>query len=114
MWIAIAATGPTLDSLISPSCTRTSHFILVDVESGQYHAFANPNAYDPATNDFPIAESLLGAGVCIVLAQHCSPEIQHILQKGGVKLFTHVEGTVSEAIGQYRQGCLQPVDVYQE
>ncbi len=112
MWIAVAATGPTQDSLISASFIEASCFILVDVDSGQYHAFANPNAYDPEIDDFPIVQCLSGAGVCVVLLQDCAPEIQRTLQERGIRVYTHVEGVVSEAVEQFRQGGLHSVTMY--
>lgn len=109
MRIAIASKGPTLDSMISPTCTETTHFIFMNLESGNFYAFENPNLNRTGYTDFPIAESLLGAGISAVLMQECKPEVQRSLQEGGIRLYTNIQGTVSEGIEQYKEGRLSPV-----
>jgi predicted Fe-Mo cluster-binding NifX family protein len=108
MRIAVAATGPTMDSMISPSCTETTHFVFMNLASGEYHIFEKPAYSTLQGKDMPIADSLLGSGIQAVLLEDCKPEVRRRLQTGGIRVYTHVSGTVSEAIEQYKEGRLSP------
>jgi predicted Fe-Mo cluster-binding NifX family protein len=108
MRIAVASTGPSLDSMISPTCTEASHIVYMDLLSGEFYAFEIPHTHPVESTEFPIAESLMGAGVCAVLMQACKPEVQRTLQEGGIRVYTHISGRVSEGIERYKQGDLSP------
>jgi len=108
MRIAVASTGPSLNSMISPTCTEASHIIYMDLLSGTFYAFEIPHTHPVDTKEFPIAESLMGAGVCAVLLQACRPDVQRTLQEGGIRVYTHISGRVSEGIERYKQGDLSP------
>ncbi len=110
MRIAVAATGPSLDSMISPNCTEATHFLFMNLASGQCYAFESPSLYRSQA----VAESLLGSGICAVLMQKCEREVQRALQGGSIRVYTHVRGTVSEGIEKYRQGLLLPASTLPE
>jgi predicted Fe-Mo cluster-binding NifX family protein len=108
MRIAVAATGPSMDSMISSSCTETTHFIFMNLASGEHYIFEKPAYSILQRKEMPIANSLLGSGIQAVLFQDCKPEVKRKLQTGGIRVYTHVSGTVSEAIEQYKEGRLSP------
>lgn len=111
MRIAVTSTGPSLDSMISPTCAEATHFVFMNLASGQFYAFEIPSVYRSQASGFPIVESLLGSGICVVLMQACKPEVQRALQGGSIRVYTQVSGTVSEGIEKYRQGWLLPASM---
>jgi predicted Fe-Mo cluster-binding NifX family protein len=106
MKIAITSTGQTLDSQVDPRFGRAAHFIVVDTESMESKTVENQNINAAGGAGINSAKVVIDSGAQAVLTGNCGPNAQRTLSAAGVKLYTHVTGTVSEAIELFKNGSL--------
>ena len=106
MRIAIASTGKTLESKVDRRFGRAAYFIIVDTETMDFSSFGNDRIAAEEKAGIGAAKAVAGAGVPSVLTGNCGTHAEQILRDTGVRLYTGVAGTVSEAIELYRSGRL--------
>ncbi len=109
MKIAVTAQGPELSSPVDPRFGRAKCFVVVDVESGTFSAIDNSQNLNAAQGaGIQAGRNVVELGVQAVLTGHVGPKAFAALQAGGVAIFTGAQGTVAEAVEQFRAGRLQP------
>ena len=108
MKIAITSLGPGLDSQVDPRFGRAACFVLVDPETLECTSIENTGAAAGGGAGVNAAKTVIDAGAEAVLTGNCGPNAERALKAAGVKLFTGVTGTVTEAIEQYKAGKLVP------
>ena len=106
MKIAITSTGQTLDSQVDPRFGRAAYFIIVDTETMEFETIENQNVNASGGAGVNSAKVVIDAGAQAVLTGNCGPNAQRTLSAAGVKLYTDVSGTVSEAIELFKTGEL--------
>ena len=52
------------------------------------------------------AKAVIDTGAQAVLTGNCGPNAERTLSSGKIKLYTHVAGTVAEAVEQFKAGSL--------
>jgi predicted Fe-Mo cluster-binding NifX family protein len=106
MKIAITSTGQTLDSQVDPRFGRATYLIIVDTENMEFKAIENQNINSAGGAGINSAKVVIDAEAKAVLTGNCGPNAQRTLSAAGVKLYTDVKGTVSEAIELFKTGGL--------
>jgi len=107
MKIAVSSRGPTLSDPVDSRFGRAAWFIVVDVETNKWQAVENQQNFQAAQGaGIQSAECVSRHDVGAVLTGHCGPKAFRALKAADIKIFTSVEGTVAEAVEQYKAGTL--------
>ena len=106
MLIACSAQGATLDAQIDPRLGRAQQFLLVNTESLEYEAIANPNGNASGGAGIQVAQLLASKGAQAVITGNCGPNAFATFQAAGIPVYTGASGTIREALAQYQQGRL--------
>ena len=108
MKIAISSKGNTLDAEVDPRFARCRYFLIVDTENRQVEAIDNTDNINRAGGaGIQAAELISSSGAEALLTNHCGPRAFMTLKAAGLKVFTGVEGSASEAIDQFNRGDLK-------
>jgi len=105
--LAIAATGPSLDSPVAASLSRASHFMIYDPASARYQSIANSVGLvgeDRSVDEIRIAQMLLDRGVTVLMVGAITQAARQSLLPLRMSIVPFVAGTVADAISQYMQG----------
>ncbi|MBN2590728.1 MAG: NifB/NifX family molybdenum-iron cluster-binding protein [Sedimentisphaerales bacterium] len=106
MKIAISSSRQTLDSQVDQRFGRAEYFIVVETESMEFEVLNNDNNASSGGAGIGTAKLLVDADVKAVLTGNCGPNAQKTLSAAGIKLYTGVSGTVSDAIESFKAGKL--------
>jgi len=111
MKLCITAQGDTLEAPVDPRFARAAHFIIYDTETDEWQAVDNAQNVQAAGGAGPqAAQNLANLGVEAVLTGHCGPNAFRTLSAAGIGIIVNVEGTVAEAVQQYKAGSLTPTE----
>jgi len=111
MKIIVTARQASLESEVDPRFGRAAHFVVVDIETGEFKGVDNTqnlNAVQGA--GVQAAQNALEQGIEAVLTGHCGPKAFSVLTQGKVKVYTGITGTVAAAVEQFKSGTLQAVN----
>ena len=106
MKIAITSTGKTLDSQVDQRLGRAAYFVIVDTETMEFDVMENDSVTAAGGAGISAAKAVADAGAEAVLTGNCGPNAQRTLSAAGVKLYTGLTGTLSEAVELYKAGKL--------
>ncbi len=104
MKIAITSTGKTLDSQVDQRLGRAEYFVIIDTETMDFEVIENDSATAGGGAGISAAKVIADAGAEAVLTGNCGPNAQRTLSATGVKLYTGLTGTLSEAVELYNAG----------
>ncbi len=108
---AITSSGKTLADPVDPRFGRAAFFIIVDADTGAFEAHANSQSLNAAQGaGIQSAETVSRLGANAVLTGHCGPKAFRALQAAGIQIAIGAEGTVQQAIDQFRKGVLKPAE----
>jgi len=111
MKLCLTAQGNTLGSPVDPRFARAPYFILYDIETDGWEAVDNAENVQAAGGAGPqAAQRLAKQEVEVVLTGHCGPNAFRTLQAAGIQVVAGVEGTVADAVEQYKAGSLTPTE----
>jgi len=111
MKLAITSEAMDLDANVDPRFGRALCFIFYDTESDVFEAHSNEQVLNiPQGAGIQAAQQVIDRGAEVLLTGHCGPNAYKTLQAGGVKIVVAVEGTVKQAIEQFKQGNLKPAE----
>ncbi|MBA7619001.1 hypothetical protein ES703_26333 [subsurface metagenome] len=110
MKIAVTSTGKTLDSQVDPRFGRAAYFSIVDTETMDFSVIENENVAAAGGAGISSAKAVIDTDAQVVLTGNCGPNAERALSAAGVKLYTGVTGTVSEALELFRNGKLTEAD----
>jgi len=111
MKLCITAEGDTLEAAVDPRFARAPYFIIFDTDTDAWHAVDNAENVQAAGGAGPQAAQRIAveeAGA--VLTGHCGPNAFRTLAAAGIEVFSDVEGTVAQAVEQYKAGNLTPTE----
>jgi predicted Fe-Mo cluster-binding NifX family protein len=109
MKIVISAQGPNLEAQVDPRFGRASYFLLVNPESLEYEVLTNGQNLQAAQGAGIQAAALVARHrPAAVLTGHCGPKAFHTLEATGIPVIVGVEGSVRDAVQNYRAGKLKP------
>lgn len=106
MMIACSVQGATLDAQIDPRLGRAQQFLLVNTESLEHEAIANPNGNASGGAGIQVAQLLASKGAQAVITGNCGPNAFATFHAAGIPVYTGASGTIREALAQYQQGRL--------
>ena len=106
MKIAITSTEKNLDSQVDQRLGRAAYFVIVDTETMDFDVIENDSVTAAGGAGISAAKTIADAGAEAVLTGNCGPNAQRTLSAAGVKLYTGVNGTLSEAVELYKAGKL--------
>ena len=108
MKVAVTAQGRELNSPVDPRFGRAKFFVIVETETGEFTAADNTqnlNAVQGA--GIQAGRNVVELGVQSVITGHVGPKAFSTLQAGGVQIYTGADGTVADAIEQFKAGRLK-------
>jgi predicted Fe-Mo cluster-binding NifX family protein len=108
MKIAISSSGKTLDSAVDTRFGRAEYFIIVDPETMEFEVVENSQSLDlPQGAGIQAGKTIADNKVAALITGHCGPKAFKVLQAASVKIMTGANGTVADAIAQYKNGELE-------
>jgi len=108
MKIAISATGKDLNSNVDPRFGRCAYFIIVDPDTMEYEAFENQSVMLGGGAGIQAAQFIASKGAEVVITGNCGPNAVRTLEAAGIKIITGYNGTVRQAIEDFKMGRLKP------
>lgn len=108
MKIAVSSTGQDLNASVDVRLGRCQYFIIVDPETMEFEAIANPSISAMHGAGIQTAQTIANKGVSVVLTGNCGPNAFQTLSAAGIQVIAGVTGTVKDAIEKYKKGELQP------
>ena len=106
MKICITSRGESLDSEVDPRFGRCRNFIIVDPQSLEFKALANPNMDTTGGAGIQSAQLVASEGAEAVVTGNVGPNAFSTLSSLGLKVFIGASGTVKEAVQAYKSGKL--------
>jgi predicted Fe-Mo cluster-binding NifX family protein len=111
MKIAVTSRGEDLSSQVDARFGRARYFVIVETETGEFTALDNEQNLNAAQGaGVQAAQHVAGQGVEAVITGHCGPRAFQVLTAGGIKVFNGLDGTVAEAVEQFKAGELTQAD----
>jgi len=107
MKVAITSTGKALESEVDPRFGRAACFIIIDTETMESEPIENANVAAGGGAGINSAKTVIDAGAQAVLTGNCGPNAHRTLAAAGVKLYTGLQGTVAQALEQFKAGSLE-------
>lgn len=109
MKIAVTSRGKLPDSPVDQRFGRAPFFVVVDTETGAVEAHDNVQSLSaPQGAGIQGAETVSRLGAEAVITGHCGPKAFRTLQAAGVRVVLGAEGTVAQAVEQFKAGALVP------
>ena len=109
MKIGISSTGADLDAQIDPRFGRCSYFLVVDSETMSFESISNESAMASGGAGIQAAQTVVKAGVQLIITGNVGPNAFQTLSAAGIKVFTG-SGSVKEAVEQYKKGKLKEIE----
>lgn len=110
MRVAVTAKEASVSSRVDQRFGRARYLLVVDTETGAVEAHDNDvnlNAVQGA--GIQTAANVSRLGVEAVLTGHVGPNSFRSLSAAGIRVYTGLDGTVSQAVDQFKTGSLSPV-----
>ncbi len=101
-YIAISATGNTLDADVDPNFGKARWFIMVNTETMEFEAIEGVGENITSGAGKAAAELIIAPGVKGVLPGEMGGNSASMLSAAGIYVFTGASGTVAYAIEQYK------------
>ena len=109
MKVAVAASGETLEAPIDPRFGRCPYFVVVDTETMQFTAIANPGGALGQGAGIQAAQAVVNAGADAVVAANFGPNAYQALTAGEVAIYAASDGTVRQTVEAIQRGELPPI-----
>jgi len=112
MRIAISSTGKNLESDIDPRFGRCKYFLAVDSDTKEFEVFSNESAAAMGGAGIRAAQFVADLNVKAVLTGNIGPNAFDVLDAAGMDILTGIEGTVNDAIEDYKEGKLKRAQAF--
>lgn len=106
MKIAVTSVGNDMNSQVDPRFGRAAYFVIVETETMAFEAIENSNVAAAGGAGINSAKAVIDTGATAVLMGNCGPNAERTLKAGNVALYTGAQGTVAEAVAQFKAGAL--------
>jgi predicted Fe-Mo cluster-binding NifX family protein len=107
MKIIITASSDKIDQPFNPRFGRAEYFILMDSETKEWEAFANPAA-DSRGGAGPLAVQFIAKkGADVVISGRFGPSAYTALEAAGIKAYFASDGSVNQVLQQFLDGQLK-------
>ncbi len=112
MRVAVAASGPGLDSPATGVFGRAPYFVIVETDGNNANLIenlANPAAYQARSAGIIAAQTLASKGVDAVVSGNVGPNAYTVLSQAGIRVLMAAPGTVRDNAIAAAKGQLQPI-----
>jgi predicted Fe-Mo cluster-binding NifX family protein len=92
---------------MDPRFGRARQFLLVDSDTREFRAVANPNIDAMGGAGIQSAQLVAKEGAEIVITGSCGPNAYEALSAAGIQVFTGASGTVRQALDDHKSGKLR-------
>ncbi len=107
--VIVSASGQNLEAEVAPRFGRAPYFLLVNPESMEYEVVANQQNLQAAQGAGIQSAALVARyKPSALLTGYCGPKAFDTLQAARIEVIVGVEGSVREAVQQFRSGKLSP------
>ena len=110
MKIAISATDKDLNANVDQRFGRCKYFLIVDSENMDFNVISNESSMASGGAGIKAAETVVNNGASVLITGNIGPNAHRTLLTGGVKIYTGINGTIKEAIKNFKQGNLKETD----
>ena len=107
MKICVSSTGKDMNASIDQRFGRCQYFLVVDLETMDVKTIQNQSTSASGGAGVQAAQIVTNEEVNTVITGNIGPNAFQILQAAGIKVFTGAQGTIKEAIENYRKGTLK-------
>jgi len=104
MKVAVTSIGPTLDDQVEARFGRCPYFLIVDTDSMQFEAVANPNLTLGGGAGIQSAQMMAEKGVSHVLTGNCGPNAFRVFGEAGIAVLVGVTGPTRQAVERFKAG----------
>lgn len=112
MKICVCASGPNLDSQVSPVFGRCPYFLIIDSKTEEFKAISNPALQAGRGAGVAASQLVISEKAESVICGNFGPNAFSVLQMSGIKIYPEVFGlTIKQAIEKYNQGELKEMKV---
>jgi predicted Fe-Mo cluster-binding NifX family protein len=103
MKIAITSTGADRNSPVDPRFGRCPYLAIVDLESGQLEAVANPFQNASGGAGIQAAQWVVEKGVGALLTGSCGPRASAVLEDADIRVINGISGSIREAVETFKR-----------
>ena len=107
MKICISSTGKNLDAIVDQRFGRCQYFLVVDTETMNVKTISNEATLSSGGAGIQAAQIVTKEDIGSVITGNIGPNAFQILQAAGIKVYTGAEGTIKQAIENYKKGKLK-------
>jgi len=112
MKICVCASGPNLDSQVSPVFGRCPYFLIIDSKTEEFKAISNPALQAGRGAGVAASQLVISEKAESVICGNFGPNAFSVLQMSGIKIYPEVFGlTIKQVIEKYNQGELKEMKV---
>ena len=108
MKICVPAMGRELQEPISQHFGRAPYYLIVDQDSGDIEILENRSEHMGGSGKPP--EHIASKGAEIMICSGLGPKAIDMLRSYGIRTYVGAQGSVGEAIQQWREGKLPSAD----
>ena len=110
MRIALTSKLNNLESEIDPRFGRCKYFIIIDIETMSFESISNESSIASGGAGIKAAQTISKTGAEAVITGNMGPNAFQTLSAAGIKVFIGANGTIKEAIEQYKKGQLEKLE----
>ncbi|MBN1811442.1 MAG: NifB/NifX family molybdenum-iron cluster-binding protein [Anaerolineae bacterium] len=107
MKIAVTANGQDLDALTSPFFGRCPWYVLVETETLECEAIANPALSASGGAGIQAAQYLIEQGAQAIVSGNVGPNAFQVLRAAGIPVYLSASGTVRQAVESFQASQLE-------
>lgn len=107
MKLAISSLGENLDAQVDPRFGRCKFLIFFDEETGNFITEQNANIMAQGGAGIQTSQFVAEKNAEVVITGQLGPNAITTLHSAGIKTFGNAEGTVRQAISDYKAGKLK-------
>ena len=112
MTIAVSAKAKNMESQIEERFGRARWFLIYNLDDSSYNFIENVKQLKaPQGAGIQTAGALCNGGVNAVVTGHIGPKAFKVLIKAGVDIYLREDGTVQEAVDDFKEGKLKKLHV---
>lgn len=108
--IAIASTGPDINSPVSYLFGRSPYFIVCDKLTGSYKSVANKFMDAPHAAGLRSAQMLVGLKVDAICGNNIGFEPSRVFKSANVEMYTNIKGTVWQTFQGFPEALVKVTD----
>jgi predicted Fe-Mo cluster-binding NifX family protein len=107
MKVAVSSSGRDLDAQIDPRFGRCAYFIILETDDMSFEVFDNENIALGGGAGIQSAQFVASKGAKTIITGNAGPNAVRTLSAAGVKVIVGQEGTVRQAIEDYKKRKLK-------